>query len=64
MSKEYEARGLSEVNVTNAQVAALHQENNRERGVNETLQRDVEMLREQLARAEQIRKKQEIIIRE
>lgn len=55
MSTEYEARGLSEVNVTNSQIAALHQENffnNRERGINETLQRDVEMLREQLTRAE------------
>ena len=31
MSTEYEARGLDQVNVDNAQVAALHTENNRER---------------------------------
>ena len=34
MSKEYEDRGLSEVNVDNKQVAALHTENNRERTMN------------------------------
>ena len=45
MSTEYAARGLSEVCVENEQVAALHTENNRERSINESLQRDVEMLR-------------------
>ena len=37
MSTEYEARGLSEVNVDNIQIAALHTENNRERTMNESL---------------------------
>ena len=47
MSKEYEARGLTKVCVDNAQVAALHTENNRERGINESLQTDIVKLREQ-----------------
>ena len=34
MSVEYEARGLQEVCVDNAQIGALHTENNRERMVN------------------------------
>ncbi len=59
MSTQYEARGLAEVNVDNVQIAGLHTENNRERTMNESLQRDVQMLREQLARAEDIRQKQE-----
>ena len=57
MSTEYEARGLTEVCVDNEQIAALHTENNRERDVNESLQNDVEMLRAQLLRGEEIRKK-------
>ena len=62
MSCEYEARGLAQVNVTNSQIGALHTENNRERAINESLQNDVKMLREQLDRAEEIRKNQEIVI--
>ena len=64
MSVEYENRGLCEVNVDNAQVAALHTENNREREINKSLQRDVDMLRAQLAKSEEIRAKQEIAIAE
>ena len=59
MSAEYEARGLTEVCVDNEQIAGLHTENNRERTMNQSLQRDVEMLRAQLARGEQIRVKLE-----
>ena len=59
MSTEYESRGLTEVNVDNEHVAALHNENNRERNINTSLQKDVEMLRAQLARAEEHRVKQE-----
>ena len=58
MSTEYESRGLKLVNVDNQQIGALHTENNRERVVNETLMKDVELLRVQLARAEEIRTKQ------
>ena len=64
MSTEYEARGLTEVCVENAQVAALHTENNRERNINESLQKDVEMLRHQMAKSEEIRAKQETEIAE
>ena len=64
MSAEYKARGLNEVNVDNAQIAALHQENNRERTLNESMQKDIEMLRAQLVRAEDIRVKQEAEILE
>ena len=46
MSGEYEGRGLTEVLITNDQIGALHAENNRERIVNESLLRDVAMLRE------------------
>ena len=59
MSAEYEARGLSEVNVDNAQIAALHNENNRERTMHQKLQRDLDLLRAQLARAEEVRVQQE-----
>ena len=45
MSAEYEARGLSAVCVDNEQIAALHTENNRERSVIESLQKDVELLK-------------------
>ena len=45
MSKEYEDRGLSEVNIDNNQVAALHTENNRERTINKQAQNDINMLR-------------------
>ena len=57
MSAEYEARGLSEVNVDNLQIGALHTENNRERKMNESLQEDVAMLKAQLVRAEEVRVK-------
>ena len=46
MSNEYEARGLAEVCVDNAQIAALHTENNRERSIIQSLQNDIDMLRE------------------
>ena len=59
MSTEYEARGLTEVNVDNAQIAALHTENNRERTMHQSLQKDLDLLRAQLARAEEIRVQQE-----
>ena len=45
MSKEYEERGLEQVIVDNAQVAAIHTENNRERTINQSLQRDIELLK-------------------
>ena len=44
MSAEYEARGLTSVIVENDQVAALHTENNRERTLVESLQKDVIIL--------------------
>ena len=59
MSKEYEDRGLSIVNIDNKQVAALHTENNRERTMNKQAQNDINMLRAQLAKAEEHRLKQE-----
>ena len=59
MSTEYESRGLALVNVDNQQIGALHTENNRERVVNETLVKDVELLRAQLARAEEVRATQQ-----
>ena len=59
MSKEYEDRGLTEVCVDNGQVQSLHTENNRERDINVSLQRDIEMLKAQLTRSEQIRVRQE-----
>jgi len=64
MSVEYEGRGLKEVCVDNEQVGALHTENNRERMVNQSLQKDVEMLRSQLERNEEIRAKLESEIKE
>jgi len=42
MSTEYEARGLTSVCVDNEHVETLHKENNRERGMNRSLQKDVE----------------------
>ena len=45
MSKEYEARGLEQVKVDNDQVAAIHTENNRERTINQSLQKDIELLK-------------------
>ena len=59
MSKEYEDRGLTEVCVDNSQVQSLHTENNRERDINLSLQRDIEMLKAQLKRSEEIRVRQE-----
>ncbi len=56
MSVEYEGRGLKEVCVDNDQVAALHTENNRERLVNESKEKDIAMIRDRLARAEDIRR--------
>ena len=64
MSTEYEARGLTAVCVDNEQIGALHTENNRERVINENLQKDVEMLSKQFEHGENIRKKQEIEIAE
>ena len=64
MSTEYEARGLDQVNIDNVQVAALHTENNRERLINESLQKDVELLRAQLAKAEEVRVRQEASLKE
>jgi len=64
MSKEYEARGLTEVCVDNEQVAALHTENNRERTLNISRQQDIDMLREQYAKSEEIRHHQEAEILE
>ena len=55
MSSEYEAGGLSGVNIENMQIASLKNEIKRERSTNESLQKDIEMLRDQLARAEEIR---------
>merc|ERR1719253_763776 len=55
MSVEYQDRGLQEVCVDNEQVAALHTENNRERRVNESHQQDIKMIRDQLARSEEVR---------
>ena len=57
MSNEYEARGLSEVCVDNEQIAALHTENNRERTVIESLQKDLELLRGQINHDAEIRAK-------
>ena len=45
MSTEYENRGLVQVNVDNQQVAAIHTENNRERNINESLLKDIELLK-------------------
>ena len=64
MSNEYEARGLSEVCVDNEQIAALHTENNRERTVIESLQKDLELLRGQINHDAEIRVKQEAEILE
>ena len=58
MSVEYEARGLKEVCVDNEQIGALHNENNRERQINHSHQQDIQMLRNQLARSEDVRAKQ------
>ena len=59
MSNHYEERGLKEVCVDNAQVDSIHTENNRERSINQILQKDIEMLKAQLARSEEIRENQE-----
>ena len=56
MSAEYENRGLTSVCVENEQIAALHTENNRQRTLNESLQRDVEAQSKQLNRSEDLRK--------
>ena len=64
ITADYEAGGLSMSNIENMQINSLHQENKRERLMNESLQKDVEMLREQLGRAEEIRMKQETVISE
>ena len=64
MSSEYESRGLTEGNVEQLQAKAIQMELGRERSMNESLQRDVEMLREQLRIAEELRGKQENSIEE
>ena len=58
-SSEYESRGLSESNVEGLQVKAVQMELQRERTMNESLQRDIKMLREQLRQAEEMRVQQE-----
>ena len=55
MSNHYEDRGLKEVCVDNVQVDSIHTENNRERSISQSLQKDIEMLKAQLARSEEIR---------
>ena len=57
MSSEYESRGLTEGNVEGLQAKAIQMELQRERAMNESLQRDVTMLRDQLKRAEELRLK-------
>ena len=64
MSIEYEDRGLKEVCVDNEQIGSLHTENNREREINTSLQRDIEMLKAQLTKAEEVRARQEEEIKE
>ena len=58
-SSEYEAGGLTGNNVDGLQVQAMKMELQRERGTNESLQADIEMLREQLKLAEERFKKSE-----
>ena len=58
-SSEYESGGLTSNNVDALQVQAMKMELQRERGTNESLQADVEMLRAQLAKAEERFKKAE-----
>ena len=64
MSLEYQERGLKEVCVDNEQIGSLHTENNRERDINTSLQRDIEMLKAQLVKAEEVRARQEEEINE
>ena len=52
MSSEYESQGLTAGAVESLNAKALQMELQRERGMNQSLQRDVEMLRDQLAIAE------------
>ena len=58
MSVEYQDRGLKEVLIDNEQIGAIHTENNRERKMNESHRQDIKMLRDQLARSEEVRAKQ------
>ena len=58
-SSEYEAGGLTSNNVDGLQVQALKMELQRERGTNESLQADIDMLRNQLAQSEARFKKAE-----
>ena len=58
-SSEYESGGLTSNNVDALQVQALKMELQRERGTNESLQADVDMLRAQLAKSEERFKKLE-----
>ena len=55
MSSEYEARGLTEGNVEGLQVKAIQMELQRERAMNQSKDRDIQMLRDQLKVAEQLR---------
>jgi len=50
--------------VDNEQIGALHTENNRERMVNDSKQMDIDMVRAQLSRSEDVRSKQEAEILE
>ena len=52
MSSEYESQGLTAGAVESLNAKALQMELQRERAMNQSLQRDVEMLRDQLAIAE------------
>ena len=58
-SSEYEASGLTGNNVDALQVQALKMELQRERGTNESLQADIDMLRKQLDLSEDRFKKAE-----
>ena len=58
-SSEYESGGLTGNNVEGLQVQAMKMELQRERGTNESLQADIEMLREQLKLSEERFKKAE-----
>ena len=64
MSSEYESQGLTAGAVESLNAKALQMELQRERAMNQSLQRDVEMLRDQLAIAEQLRARQETQISE
>ena len=55
MSSEYESQGLTANAVEGLNAKAVELELKRERAMNQSLQRDVEMLRKQLETAEKLR---------